>query len=52
MRLDNEELSYINGGAITASLLNALSRAISTTLNLGQVIGSAIRRVFSKKYCK
>ena len=52
MRLSNEELSNIYGGAITASLINALSRAISTTLNLGQVIGSAIRRVLSKNYCK
>lgn len=52
MRLSNQELREINGGAITASLLNAISRAISTTLNLGQVIGSAIRRAFSKNYCK
>ena len=51
MKLNNYELKNIEGGAITASLLNALSRAISTTLNLGQVIGSAIRRVFSKNYC-
>lgn len=52
MRLSNKELLEIKGGAITASLLNALSRAISTTLNLGQVIGSAIRRAISKSYCK
>lgn len=52
MKLTKKELHSISGGAITASLLNALSRAISTTLNLGQVIGSAIRRALSKNYCK
>ena len=52
MRLSNQELYEINGGAVTASLLNAISRTISTALNLGQIIGSAIRRAFSKKYCK
>ena len=51
MKLTNEELYNLKGGGITASLLNAISRTISTMLNLGQVIGSAIRRVMSKKSC-
>jgi len=51
MKLEDNELLKIYGGGITASLLNAVSRTISTMLNLGQIIGSAIRRVISKKAC-
>lgn len=51
MVLSENELIEVTGGGVSASLLNALSRAITTSLSLGQIIGSAIRRVFSKKYC-
>lgn len=51
MKLNEQELSNINGGAISASLLNALSRAMTTILELGRTVGSAIRRLYSKKYC-
>ena len=49
--LNNNELMQINGGAISASFINALSRAATTLLNLGQIVGTTIRRFFSKKYC-
>jgi len=52
MKLTEQQLLKINGGAINASLLNALARAFTTTLNIGQIIGSAIRRAISKNYCK
>ena len=51
MKLQTEELVKIAGGGVSASLLNAISRTITTMLNLGQIIGSAIRRVISKKAC-
>jgi len=51
MRLKSSELLEINGGGISASLLNAVSRAFTTAINLGQIIGSAIRRIISKKAC-
>ena len=50
--LTNEELINIKGGGITATLINSLSRLIDTLLNLGQVVGSSIRRSISKKTCK
>lgn len=52
--ISNNELIEIKGGAykITAALLSSLSRGINTILNLGQTLGSAIRRIISKKYCK
>jgi len=49
--LNNEELINVRGGGITATLLNSLSRLMETLLNLGQLVGSALRRSFSKKTC-
>jgi hypothetical protein len=53
MKLNSEELYKIEGGssAISATLLNALSRAASTLLELGRTVGTAIRRTYSKNYC-
>lgn len=51
MRLEEQELILISGGGVSATLLNAVSRAITTAINLGQIIGSAIRRALSKNYC-
>ena len=52
MYLDNKTLATIYGGTMSATLLNALSRAISTIYDLGTSIGSSIRRVVSGKTCK
>ncbi len=53
MKLKEQELYSINGGGITinATLINAFARAISTVLDLGRTVGSAIRRLYSKNYC-
>ncbi len=50
-RLNNNQLIYIRGGALNSSMLNALIRTVSTLFNLGQAVGSAIRRGTSRKYC-
>ena len=50
--LNSEELIIVRGGAFSATLLNSLSRLIGTILDLGQTVGSSLRRVASKKYCK
>ena len=50
--LNNKELLQIDGGAgITAAFLNAASRGISTVLELGRSLGSAIRRISSNNLC-
>lgn len=49
--LKNEELILVTGGGISSTLLNSISRLVETILNLGQLVGSAIRRVTSKNYC-
>lgn len=51
MKLNNQELIEITGGAISASLINSLARGITSLLDLGRAIGSAIRRITSKKIC-
>ncbi len=50
--LNNNELYLIKGGVkITAALLSALSNGVTTILNLGQILGTAIKRIFKKNYC-
>ena len=50
--LSNKELMNVEGGArFTASLLNAASRAITTLLELGRSLGSAIRRTVNGSIC-
>ena len=52
IELNNNELMNIEGGAgFTATLLNAVSRTISTVIDLGRSLGSALRRVISGNVC-
>jgi len=51
MQLTKEELFEVQGGSITASFLNALSRAASTILDIGRSIGSSLRRMVTRNYC-
>lgn len=53
MEIKENELMGVQGGGITvnATLINAFARAISTVLDLGRTVGSAIRRIYSKNYC-
>lgn len=50
--LKNEEMIKITGGsAITASLLTAINKTIQIIFDLGQSIGSSIRRIIDDKKC-
>ena len=51
--LNNNELMNVEGGAsyLTASFLNAASRALSTIMDIGRSLGTSIRRMFSGSYC-
>lgn len=51
MYLKNQELVNISAGGITATMLNALSRACSFLLKFGQTIGTVIRRKVTGTYC-
>ena len=54
MKIDIDEMMEIEGGAltITATLLNAVSRLISTVLEWGRMIGSSLYRYTSRNYCR
>ena len=50
--LKDKELMNIEGGAgFTASFLNSVCRAISTFMEVGRNLGSAIRRGISGSSC-
>ena len=52
-KLKKEEMLKISGGAswYSASFLNAISRAISTLMDLGRSLGTSIRRSINGKVC-
>ena len=50
--MNNKELAEIKGGAITATMLNAVARCIDSLYSLGRSLGTGIRMIFSKKTCK
>ena len=51
MKLNQEKMKEINGGSITSSMINALSKAVNTLYELGKATGSALRRILHKTYC-
>ncbi len=48
--LKKEEMLQIKGG-FSSALLNAVMRTVSVMFNIGQAVGSAIRRSVSGRYC-
>lgn len=51
--MSNTELKEIYGGAfnLTVTFFNAISRYIVTVKNLGETVGSSIRRILKKSHC-
>lgn len=50
-KLQKEEMKKIKGGGMSATMVNAVMRAVATMFNIGQAVGSAIRRTISGSYC-
>ncbi len=50
MILDEMELSIVRGGSLSATMLNAFSRVISTVYDIGYALGSTLRRLWKKIY--
>jgi len=49
---DNESVNIVGGASIiTAALISALSKAITTIYGFGQNLGSAIYRLIKKQHC-
>ena len=51
MKLNKNEMINVTGGGVSYSLINAISKAITTLYELGKSTGSAIRRIVKKAYC-
>lgn len=51
MELNNEDLLKIRGGALNATMINAIVRGIDIMIDLGRSIGSAIRRLQDNNKC-
>ncbi len=52
MKLDNISMHKINGGtSLSASMIEGISRLFTTVFSIGQSIGSAVRRLYSKDLC-
>lgn len=52
MKLSQDELFLVKGGAFSAAFISAVVRAFTTIMDFGRKIGSSIRRGISKNYCK
>lgn len=50
-KLSNNELLLIEGGKTSAALVNSIIRGASLILELGRSLGTAIRRITSRKSC-
>ncbi len=49
-KLNSNDMKKVRGG-FSSSMLNALLRGASLLYNMGQSIGSAIRRSLTRNYC-
>lgn len=50
--MDDRLMLNVTGGAsISGSILNSISRLISTVLEIGRTVGSSVRMIVSKKKC-
>lgn len=52
MRLNDDELLMVIGGAVSATLINAFIKGISILIDLGKSFGSSIRRATSNTSCE
>ncbi len=51
MIVEDISLLKVEGGSISASILNYLSTALKTVYSIGQGLGGAIRRIATRNVC-
>ena len=52
LNMSNEELANVYGGAITATMINALSRGATFIYQLGRSLGSSVKYMIIGKTCR
>lgn len=50
-KITDQELTKITGGAITATIINAIVNVIRVIKDAGYSLGSGIRRISENKIC-
>jgi hypothetical protein len=51
-KLEKEEmLNIVGGGTLSASLITSIVRGVNALFEIGQSIGTSIRRIYSGKIC-
>lgn len=50
-KLEEKELYEINGGTVSGTFITALTSAGKFIYNIGQTLGSSIRRIVGGSYC-
>lgn len=50
--LTNEQLHMISGGTISGTLINAFIRGVTTIIDAGRYLGSALRRWRTNNLCR
>lgn len=50
-KLNNEQLSQINGGTLTGAFLQYISKLATTIFDIGRALGSSVRRIQSDNIC-
>lgn len=51
MKLQNDELLVIQGGAITAAWITAIVRGVNAIMDVGRALGTVIRRAQTGNLC-
>lgn len=51
MKLNQEQMKNIDGGAIASAMINAITKAVNSLYELGRATGSAIIRLIKKNTC-
>ena len=51
MKIKDNELVKVFGGALSASFLQYMSNAFKTVYSIGQDFGSALRRIATRNVC-
>ena len=51
MKIEDINLLKVEGGSISASVINYLTIAMKTVYSIGQELGGAIRRIATGKIC-
>lgn len=50
--INENEMMNIDGGTLTSSFINAISKIVNTLYDIGEATGSAIRRITNGKFCR